>query len=133
MSLRIRLILSIAAVVMLTAVALSVLHLDTLANSLSKDAFDRANFAGQQASSSVDNFINQNSAQYETPADREGLIELWNQLISSDPQLSARLLEIMAPAPSILEINVAGQTGEVLASSNPSRISGPLPKVAMLF
>ncbi len=131
MSLRIRLILSIAAVVMLTAVALSVLHLDTLANSLSKDAFDRATFAGQQASSLVNNFINQNSAQYETPADREGLIELWNQLISSDPRLSARLLEIMAPAPSILEINVAGQTGEVLASSNPSRISGPLPKVAM--
>jgi signal transduction histidine kinase len=56
---------------------------------------------------------------------------LWNQLVSTDPQLSARLLEIMAPAPSILEINVAGQTGQVLASSNPSRISGPLPKVAM--
>jgi signal transduction histidine kinase len=131
MSLRIRLILSIAALVMLTAVALSVLHLDTLANSLSKDAFDRANFAGQQASSLVDNFINQNSAQVETPADREGLIQLWNRLISGDPQLSGRLLEIMAPAPSILEINVAGQNGQVLASSNPSRISGPLPKAAM--
>ena len=131
MSLRIRLILSITAVVMLTAVALSVLHLDTLANSLSKDAFDRANFAGQQASSLVNNFINQNSAQYETPADREGLIQLWNQLISSDPQLSARLLEIMAPAPSILEINVAGENGHVLASSNPSRISAALPQVAM--
>ena len=131
MSLRVRLILAITAVVMLTAVALSVLHLDTLANSLSKDALDRANLAAQQAKSFVDNFINQNSAQYETPSDREGLIQLWNQLISSDPQLSARLLEIMAPLPSILEINVAGQTGEVLASSNPSRISGPLPKVAM--
>src|SRR5580704_7795169 len=92
MSLRIRLILSIAAVVMLTAVALSVLHLDTLANSLSKDAFDRATLAGQQASSLVNNFINENSAQYETPADGEGLIQLWSQLISSDPQLSARLL-----------------------------------------
>lgn len=131
MSLRVRLILAITAVVMLTAVALSVLHLDTLANSLSKDALDRANLAGQQAKSFVDNFINRNSAEYETPTDREGLIQLWNQLISSDPQLSARLLEIMAPLPSILEINVAGQTGEVLASSNPSRISGPLPKVAM--
>jgi len=131
MSLRIRLILSIAAVVMLTAVALSVLHLDTLANSLSQDAFDRSNLAGQQASSLVDNFINQNSAQYETPADREGLIQLWSQLISRDPQLSARLLEIMAPAPSILEINVAGENGQVLASSNPSRISGPFPTVAM--
>jgi signal transduction histidine kinase len=131
MSLRIRLILSIAALVMLTAVALSVLHLDTLANSLSKDAFERANFAGQQASSLVDNFINQNSAQVETPADRQALIQLWNQLISGDPQLSARLLEIMAPAPSILEINVAGENGQVLASSNPSRLSGPLPKAAM--
>src|SRR5580693_4830112 len=131
MSLRIRLILSIAAVVMLTAVALSVLHLDTLANSLSKDAFDRATLAGQQASSLVNNFINQNSAQYETPADREGLIELWNQLISSDPQFSGRLLEIMAPAPSILEINVAGENRHVLASSNPSRISASLPQVAM--
>jgi signal transduction histidine kinase len=132
MSLRIRLILSIAAVVMLTTVALSVLHLDTLANSLSKDALDRANLAGQQVKSFVDNFINQASAQYETPADREGLIMLWNDLIANDPQLSVHLLEIMAPTPSILEINVAGQTGQVLASSNPSRIAGPLPKAKML-
>jgi signal transduction histidine kinase len=98
---------------------------------LSKDAFDRATLAGQQASSLVNNFINENSAQYETPADGEGLIQLWSQLISSDPQLSARLLEIMAPAPSILEINVAGENRHVLASSNPSRISASLPQVAM--
>jgi signal transduction histidine kinase len=130
MSLRVRLILSITLVVMLTTVALSVLHLDTLANSLSKDALDRANLAGQQVKSFVDNFINQNSTQYETPADHEGLVELWNRLISGDPAFSASLLEIMAPSPSILEINVAGETGQVLASSNPSRISRAIPKIA---
>jgi signal transduction histidine kinase len=131
MSLRIRLILSIAAVVMLATVALSIVHLNTLANSLSKDALDRANLAGQQVKTFVDNFVNQNSAKYETPADRDGVIAMWNDLITSDTQLSGRLLEIMAPSPAILEINVAGQTGEVLASSNPSRISGPLPILSM--
>jgi signal transduction histidine kinase len=131
MSLRIRLILSIAAVVMLATVALSIVHLNTLANSLSKDALDRANLAGQQVKTFVDNFVNQNSTKYETPADRDGVIAMWNDLITSDPQLSGRLLEIMAPSPAILEINVAGQTGEVLASSNPSRISGPLPMLSM--
>ncbi len=129
MSLRVRLILSIAAVVMILAIALSILHLDTLANSLSKDALDRANLAGQQVKSFVDNFVNQSSAQYETPNNREELIELWDRLIATDPQISARLLEIMAPSPAILEINVANQSGAVIASSNPSRVSMPLPKL----
>ncbi len=129
MSLRVRLILSIAAVVLILAIALSILHLDTLANSLSKDAFDRANLAGQQVKSFVDNFVNQSSVQYETPSNREELIELWDRLIATDPQISGRLLEIMAPSPAMLEINVANQGGAVIASSNPSRISMPLPKL----
>jgi signal transduction histidine kinase len=129
MSLRVRLILSIAAVVLMLALALSILHLDTLANSLSKDALDRANLAGQQVKSFVDNFVNQSAAQYETPVNREELIELWDRLIATDPQISARLLEIMAPSPAIVEINVADQAGAVIASSNPSRISMPLPKL----
>lgn len=133
MSLRVRLILSIAAVVMLVTVALSIIHLDALASSLSKDALDRANLAGQQTKSFIDNFINQNSTNYEAPPDREGLIALWNHLITSDPEVSARLLEIMAPSPAILEINVAGQTREVLASSNPSRLSASLPELPMFI
>jgi signal transduction histidine kinase len=131
MSLRVRLILSIALVVMLATVALSILHLDTLANSISKDALDRANLAGQQAKSFIDNFINQNSSKFEAPVDPQGVIAVWNNLITSDPEVSSRLLEIMAPSPAILEINVAGQTREVLASSNPSRLSGPLPELPM--
>ncbi len=126
-----RLILSIVAVVMLAAVAISILDLNTLANSLSKGAFDRATLAGQQVKSFVDGFINENSARYETPSNREELIELWNDIITSEPQVSVRLLEIMAPSPAILEINVAGGTGEILASSNPSRIGEPLPKPEM--
>src|SRR5579872_6250660 len=129
MSLRVRLILSIAAVVVALAIALSALHLDTLANSLSKDALDRANLAGQQVKSFVANFVNQSSAQYETPSNQRELLELWNGLITTDPTLSARLLEIMAPSPAILEINVAARSGEVLASSNPARISTALPKL----
>lgn len=132
MSLRIRLILSIALVVLLTAVALSIVQLDALANYLSKDALDRANLAGQQVKSFVDGLVNQNSAQFEAPATREELIERWNDLLSSDPLISVRLLEIMAPSPAILEINVAGQTGQILASSNPSRVAQPLPPLEML-
>src|SRR5437879_2943202 len=99
MSLRVRLILSITLVVMLATVALSILHLDTLANSISKDALDRANLAGQQAKSFIDNFVNQNSSKFEAPADPQGVIAIWNNLITSDPEVSARLLEIMAPSP----------------------------------
>ncbi len=132
MSLRIRLILSITLVVLLTALALSIVQLDALANYLSKDALDRANLAGQQVKAFVSGLVNQNSAQFETPATREELIEKWNDLLTSDPLMSVRLLEIMAPSPEILEINVAGQTGEILASSNPSRISQSLPKLELL-
>jgi signal transduction histidine kinase len=131
MSLRVRLIFSIVAVVMLAAVALSILHLDTLANALSKDALDRATLAGQQVKSFVDGYINENSRQYQTPLNREELVALWNQIITSDPEMSARLLEILAPSPAIVEINVAGRTGEILASSNPSRIGEPLPNLEM--
>jgi signal transduction histidine kinase len=130
-SLRMRLIFSIVAVVMLAAVALSALHLDTLVNSLTKGAFDRATLAGQQVKSFVDGFINENSRQYGAPSNRQEMIELWNQIITSDPTVSARLLEIMAPSPAILEINVAGRTGEILASSNPSRIGEALPRPEM--
>src|SRR5580704_14991997 len=130
-SLRMRLIFSIVAVVMLAAVAISVLDLNTLADSLSKGAFDRATLAGQQVKSFVDGFINENSGRYETPSNRQELIELWNHIITSEPQVSTRLLEIMAPSPAIVEINVAGGTGEILASSNPLRIGEPLPRKEM--
>ncbi len=126
-----RLIFSIVAVVMLAAVAISVLDLNTLADSLSKGAFDRATLAGQQVKSFVDGFINENSGRYETPSNRQELIELWNHIITSEPQVSTRLLEIMAPSPAIVEINVAGGTGEILASSNPLRIGEPLPRKEM--
>jgi len=132
MSLRIRLIVSIALVVLLTAIALSIVQLDALANYLSKDALDRANLAGQQVKAFVTSLVNRTSTEFEAPATREELIERWNDLLSSDPQISVRLLEIMAPSPAILEINVAGQTGQILASSNPSRMSQPVPQLENL-
>ena len=44
--------------------------------------------------------------------------ELWNQIVSDDVQLRRLLVQMMASSSSLLEINVAGETGLILASSN---------------
>ncbi len=126
MSLRVRLVLLIVALVGLVAMALSVLYLDNLINTLSTDALERSDQASQQVKAFVIGQINQHAPEYEVPSSLEETKTLWNEVVAADPDLPTMLEKMLALSPSLLEINIAGQTGRILASSNPLRIDGTL-------
>ncbi|MGH9558070.1 MAG: sensor histidine kinase, partial [Bryobacteraceae bacterium] len=132
MSLRIRLVLAIVALVAAVAVALGVLHLDTLVNSLSSDALQRSDLASHQVESFLSDQIYKHSVEYAPPATAEERVALWNQIVTSDQDIPPMLEKLLGLSPAMVEINVAGQTGQILASSNPSRIGAPLGNLGQL-
>lgn len=125
MSLRVRLVLVIVALVTLVSAALSILHLDTLINSLSEDALQRSDLVSQQVKSYVVEKVNEVSSEYAAPADIDETIALWNEIVTSDPDI-ARMLNMLAASQGVVEINVAGRTGQILASSVSSRVGQTL-------
>jgi signal transduction histidine kinase len=127
MSLRIRLILLVVALVTLVAVALSALYLDNLVNSLSAEAIERSRVASQQINNFLIDHFNAQSEEYEAPANVEDTKALWYQIVSDDRDVNAMLVKVMAPFPSIDEINVASESGRILASTNEQRIGTTLP------
>ena len=129
MSLRVRLVLLIVALVALVALALSVLHLDTLVNTLSDDVLERCDTASLQVNVFVPDHINQHSEDFETPANIEERMALWNQIVSSDPDIAPMLLKLVASTPAIVEINIASRTEQILASSNPLKIGTTMVQI----
>jgi len=115
-------VLVIVALVSALSLALSILHLDSLANALSADALQRSELASQQVQPFVTDHIKQHWSEYEAPASFDETVGLWDQIVTTDPDIADMLVKTMALTPGIVEINVAGQTGEILASSNPSRV-----------
>ena len=129
MSLRLRLVLLIVALVTLVTIALSGLYLDSLVNSLWAGAFERSELASQQVNAFIVEHINQHAQEYQKPSDYEQTKALWRDIVLNDRDISNTLERTMALSPSIVEINVAGQSGEILASSNPSRAGMPLAQL----
>ena len=65
---------------------------------------------------------------YPTPQSLEEIKALWNQIVSDDAQLHQLLVQMMASSRSLLEINVAGENGIILASSNPAAVRTPMQR-----
>ena len=132
MSLRLRLILLTVALVTVVVVVLSGLYLNSLVDSLSATALDRAQLASQQVNAYLNDRINRNSPESQppdkpsretpAPASFDETKELWRAIVASDPEVAAMLFRTMALSAALAEINVAGQDGVILASSNPSRV-----------
>src|ERR1700722_5912848 len=68
MSLRVRLILLVVALVALVAIALSGLYLDNLVNSLSAEALERGTLASRQVKQFLVDHITQETAKHEPTA-----------------------------------------------------------------
>src|SRR6185369_17101941 len=134
MSLRLRLILLTVALVTVVVVVLSALYLNSLVDSLSATALDRAQLASQQVNAYLNDRINRVSPESQTkdspakdkkenpaPPSFDETKVLWREIVASDPDVAAMLFRTMALSAALAEINVAGQDGVILASSNPSR------------
>src|SRR5947209_8574958 len=119
MSLRLRMVLLTVALVTFVVVALSVLYLDNLARSLASEASERSDFAIQQINAYLTDYINQHLADYPPPKNAEGTKAIWNRIVSEDYAIAAVLEKMAAASGYIIEINVAGDNGDILASSNP--------------
>jgi len=121
MSLRVRLVLLIVVVVALAAVRCRRWNWGRW--SICSPRM-RSNTAISPASKSVrscritSNAIPEN---FPTPQSIDEIKALWNQIVSDDAQLRRLLVKMMASSSSLLEINVAGETGIILASSNDAR------------
>jgi signal transduction histidine kinase len=126
MSLRIRLILLTVALVTVVVTILSGLYLASLVNSLSATALDRAELASQQVNAYINDRINRVSSVEPAPTDLTQTETQWRDIVANDPDISNMLFRTMALSAALLEINVAGEDGSILASSNPSRIGQPL-------
>src|SRR5512132_158574 len=128
MSLRVRLVLLILLVVALAAVALSAVHLETLGNLRTADAIERSNLTGDQVSALLRDHIERDSGNYPAPQDLAEIKALWNSIVANDSGFHRLLTQMMASSGSLLEINIAGEDGTILASSNPPAIGTPLQR-----
>jgi signal transduction histidine kinase len=126
MSLRVRLVLLILVVVALAAVALSAVELETLVNLLTSDAIQYSSLTGTQVSTLLQDHVRLYSESNPTPQSIEETKALWSQIVSDDTQLQKLLVNIMANSGSLLEINIAGETGIILASSHPPAVNTPM-------
>jgi signal transduction histidine kinase len=119
MSLRVRLVLLIVALVFLVALAVSAVHLASLVDLLSTDALERSKLAAEQASTFVREHIAQHSEKHEAPRDLIGAKALWTQIVSTDPDIPTMLVNMLKLSSAIKDINIAGADGAIIASSNP--------------
>jgi signal transduction histidine kinase len=122
MTLRARLLLltlSMVAVVVLILVALNV---NSLVATWLDVALERSENAGRQVQSFMLRRIEARAA--ESPGPPGPLADtkrLWSRIVAEDADLSALLEQTMAQSRSIVEIDVAGEDGMILASSSPVR------------
>lgn len=128
MSLRVRLVLLTVALVAAVAAALSALHVYILVNTLSAEARDHSQRAALEIESFLSDYVNRNApSEYPEFIRVASPKELIYYIVSHDRDVSARLEKTVADWPSLVEINVAGQDGHVLASSSDRRVQTALP------
>src|SRR6202163_1453016 len=106
MSLRVRLILLTVALVAVVVLILSGLYLNSLVDSLSATALDRAQLASQQVNAYINDRINRHSQEQPAPADLDETKTMWRDIVSNDPDVATMLFRTMALSAALLEINV---------------------------
>jgi len=124
MSLRVRLVLLIVALVALVVLALSWVYLDGQVNSLSAAALERSELASQQLQNLIRNRINQRSQDYPPSTDVESATAMWQEIVTSDPEIPATLQQTLNTYSTLVEISVVGQNGDVWASTDPTHLGG---------
>ena len=129
MSLRVRLILLTVAMVTVVVLVFAALYLNSLVNSLTATALERAELASQQVNAFINDRINRQSLEQPAPADLDTTKTQWRDIIAKDPDVATMLFRTMALSAALLEINVGGQDGSILASSNPSRVGQQLARL----
>jgi signal transduction histidine kinase len=122
-SLRARLTLLVTLLVAAAVLALSLMQIDRLVETwvrhTTEQTFTTAQMVKrhvlQRASERLQNTPN-------PPHSIDESIEIWEQAVEEDMELTPLLLDTLAQTSSIIEISVAGRKGRILAGSEPSRV-----------
>jgi signal transduction histidine kinase len=116
MTLRLRLILLITGLVALTAIVLSTIHINSLVTTELSTVADRSLTTAQFIKEIV--LRRSNAA---PPPPGLNVRDFWQSQIATDPELPEILARTLAQTRYTVEVNVAGERGAVLVSSNPSQ------------
>jgi signal transduction histidine kinase len=130
MSLKTRLRISIVVLVVGVVAALSALNLHNLATAKFGDLAERATATAQQIQSMLVRRLEQQTAALPAAPTLEETKAQWISLVRNDRELARLLEDTLASSRTILEIQVVGETGSILASSDPAsagRTAEPLP------
>ncbi|MEI9811870.1 MAG: ATP-binding protein [Acidobacteriota bacterium] len=127
MSLRLRLVLFILALVALLAAAITAAQLPALIDALSRGTINVANFAAEQTTAFVKDQITTRFDEYLAPENEDQTKDIWYSIVSTDPAMDRFLVDTLARTESILEINIVRVAdGLVLTSSTPGRAGKPV-------
>jgi len=133
MSLKTRLSLLIVALVAGVVIALSALYLHSIATARFGDLLERTTTAALQVQSFLMQRIGEQSASAQPPPANLGETKaLWSRIVAEDLELPTLLQDTMASTHTILEIEIAGETGRILASSNPTSVGRRLQNLPSL-
>jgi signal transduction histidine kinase len=126
MTLRARLLSLTLSMVAIVALTLTSVALNSLTGNSLEIAAASSDFAGDQVQSFIRRHLSESSAVPPGPLSLEQTKEIWMDDVTHDADLADLLEQTMALSRSIVEINVAGEDGVILASSNPGKVKGRL-------
>ncbi len=111
--------LSMVALVALTLISVSV---NSLADNSVEIAATSSEMAGNQVQSTILRRLSEGPQTPAQPSSLEETKQSYRNAVAQDADLAALLEQTMAQSRSIVEINVAGEDGKILASSNPRQL-----------
>ena len=133
MSLKTRLRISIVALVVSVVLALSALNLHSVAEAMFRDVAERALTLAQQVQTMLTQRLNEQTAGLAPAQTLDELKARWTGIVANDQELSRQLNLTLASSRIILEIQIVGENGKILASSDPDHAgkdAQPLASVA---
>ena len=125
MSLKSRLLALLVTTLLLIALAISAVDLDSLVSTFLDSVRDRTDFTAQQVKDVLSQRLNEVSETRQI-TNVEQAKSFWIEFVSTDVEIPALLQRTMLSSQVIIEISIARDDGIILASSNPSLTGKPL-------
>jgi signal transduction histidine kinase len=126
MTLRVRLLSLMLSMVGVVALTLTALNVNSLAVTSLDVAIASSEAAGRQVQSFLLRRLAEDAAGAAAPSSTEEAKRLWSSRVANDADINALLEQVMAQSRSIVEVDIAGEDGVTLASSNPRQAGMPI-------
>jgi PAS domain S-box-containing protein len=120
MSLKTRLRISIVVLVLTVVAAFSALSLHSIADVKFADLLERATFIAQQVQSTLLQRLGERMKDYPPTGSLEETKAVWTAIVIQDKELADSLRNTLASSRTEIEIQIVGENGVVLSSSDPS-------------